>query len=302
MNRLWVAWAVAAALLAAGAVSAAEDSFQGVERIVAVGDVHGDYDQFVKTLRAAKVIDAKNNWAAGKTHLVQNGDVLDRWPDSKQVMDLLMKLEVQSAKAGGAVHALIGNHEAMVVLGDWRYVHPGEAEAHGSRDAYKKAMGADGKYGKWIRGLNTVIKVNDIVFVHAGITPRTAQMSIREINDKMREHLRRGGMDGIAMTSGSPVWDRTLALAPEDRVADALTEVLKRYGAKHMVIAHTVAREGVHTRAGGRLIRIDVGMSRYYGGPAACLVVEKGVLYEVRHPDKKRKLPVDAPAEEPAAR
>jgi hypothetical protein len=41
-------------------------------------------------------------------------------------MDLLMKLEKQAKKAKGYLHALIGNHEAMNVYGDLRYVHPGE--------------------------------------------------------------------------------------------------------------------------------------------------------------------------------
>ena len=84
---------------------------------------------FVKVLQSASLIDTKGDWAGGKTHLVQTGDVLDRGPDSKAVMDLLIKLEKQSAAAGGAVHCLIGNHEAMNVYGDLRYVSPGEYAA-----------------------------------------------------------------------------------------------------------------------------------------------------------------------------
>ena len=82
----------------------------------------------------------KLNWAAGKTHLVQIGDVLDRGPDSRKAMDLLMKLEGQAADAGGAVHPLIGNHEAMVLLNDWRYVHPAEELAFGGAEAYRKHL------------------------------------------------------------------------------------------------------------------------------------------------------------------
>ena len=107
----------------------AQDSAVGVSRIVAVGDVHGDFAQFTTVLRQAGVIDAKNRWAGGQTHLVQAGDVPDRGPDSRQVMDLLMELTPQAEKAGGQVHALIGNHEAMRALGDLRYVSPGEYEA-----------------------------------------------------------------------------------------------------------------------------------------------------------------------------
>jgi len=101
----------------------------GVERIVAVGDVHGDYEQLVAVLKSAGLINEQGNWTGGKTHLVQNGDVLDRGPDSRRAMDLLMRLEQQAAEAGGYVHALIGNHEAMNVYGDLRYTSAAEFAA-----------------------------------------------------------------------------------------------------------------------------------------------------------------------------
>jgi hypothetical protein len=285
-----VGLAVLAAALAGAARPAAQDTWTGVERIVAVGDVHGDYEQFVKVLRAADCLDEKGDWAGAKTHLVQVGDVLDRGPDSRRVMDLLMKLEGQAAAAGGAVHSLIGNHEAMVLLGDWFYVHPGETAAFGGAEAYRKAMAADGLYGRWIRGHNAAIKINDIVFVHAGISRESARRTLAEINEAVREQLRKGAADGLATDLDGPLWYRGLALGDEGEVASDLKEVLGRYGAGRMVIGHTVASQGVVSRAGGRLLRIDVGMTAQYGGPAACLVVEKGVLYEVRHPKVRRKL------------
>jgi len=294
LARVWMLGAAAAALLLIGPAFAQQDAWTGVDRIVAVGDVHGDFDQFVKTLRAARVIDEKNEWIGGKTHLVQVGDVLDRGPDSRKAMDLLMKLEEEASKAGGAVHALIGNHEAMVLLGDWRYVSPQEEKAFGGAEPYREAMSA--KYGRWIRSHNAVVKINEIVFVHAGITLAFARRSITEINQAVREDLEKGNEHGIAMDLSGPLWDRTLATGDEDEVSKELEEVLKGYGARRMVVGHTVSTQGVSARAGGRLIRIDVGMFSGFGGPAACLVVENGTFYEVRFPDTKRKLPLEAPA------
>jgi hypothetical protein len=119
-----------AVLLLLGVPAAAEkDTWTGVDRIIAIGDVHGDYEQFVKLLRSAGLIDDNEDWAGGRTHLVQTGDVPDRGADTRKVMDLLMKLEKQAKKAKGYVHALIGNHEAMNMYGDLRYVHPGEYSA-----------------------------------------------------------------------------------------------------------------------------------------------------------------------------
>jgi hypothetical protein len=280
-----------------------QEKWSDVERIVAVGDVHGDFEQFVKALQAAGVVDEKNDWAAGKTHLVQTGDVLDRGPDSRPAMDLLMKLEEQAAKAGGAVHALIGNHEAMVLADLWYYLHPGEIKAFGTEEDFRKAMSAEGAYGKWIRGHNAVIQINDVLFAHAGVTPACARRSLREINGTVQKELGKDDEDGLAMGYSGPLWNRSLALGDEEEVAQALDEVFAKYGAKHMVVGHTVSTEGIAVRAGGRLIRVDVGMCRYYGSrPAACLVIEKGVFYEVRHPDIKRKLSLApaSPAVEPA--
>jgi hypothetical protein len=119
----------------ATAALAQQDDWQGVERIVAIADVHGDYDNYIKVLEQAGVIDRRGRWSGGRTHLVQIGDVPDRGPDTDRIIRHLMTLESEAEKKGGRVHALIGNHEAMNVAGDLRYVHPGEFEAVKSRRA-----------------------------------------------------------------------------------------------------------------------------------------------------------------------
>ena len=60
--------------------------WQGVGKIVAVADIHGDFNHFVEILRGTELIDADMNWKGGKTHLVQMGDVVDRGPDAKKVL------------------------------------------------------------------------------------------------------------------------------------------------------------------------------------------------------------------------
>ena len=84
--------------------------------------------EFVAVLRLAGLVDEKEHWSGGQTHFVQTGDLLDRGSDTRQVLELLMRLEGEAKKAGGRVHALLGNHEVMNLLGDLRYV---------SREEYK---------------------------------------------------------------------------------------------------------------------------------------------------------------------
>ena len=98
--------------------------WQGVEHVVAFADVHGAYDELHQLLRDSSVIDAQDHWAAGTTHVVSLGDLLDRGTGSRRIMDLLMRLQGEATAAGGRLHVLLGNHEAMNLLGDLRYVDP----------------------------------------------------------------------------------------------------------------------------------------------------------------------------------
>jgi hypothetical protein len=83
------------------------DTWTGVKRVVAIGDIHGDYDQFLELLVQTGLTNKKGGWTGGKAHLVQTGDIPDRGPDTRKIMDLVMRLEKQARKAGGQVHALM---------------------------------------------------------------------------------------------------------------------------------------------------------------------------------------------------
>ncbi len=302
----------------------------GVSRIVAVGDVHGDYGQFVTILRQAGVIDGKTRWVGGRTHLVQTGDVPDRGPDSRKVMELLMALAPQAQGAGGAVHALVGNHEAMNMLGDLRYVHPGEYAAFRSGrarqlqsrawevlsdsarrgdKAYKAqwfaehplgwveqrmAFEGNGRYASWIRNNPAVLKIDDYLFVHGGIGPRYVDSTMAAINAHVREALR-GDVSppegNIAEDPEGPLWYRGLATGSEAELAAHVDSVLARFGVKHIVIGHTVTPGTILPRFGGKVIMIDAGLSAAYGGQQAALVVEGDSTFTL-HRGKRLPLPL----------
>ena len=141
----WTAGAVLVALLlVAGArpVPAAQQpnawpacDLRTTERVVAVGDVHGSYDGLVAILRTAGLIDARARWSGGRAILVQTGDVVDRGPDSRKALDLLRRLEGEAMRARGRVYPLLGNHEFMLMIGDWRYVSAEELAAFRTADS-----------------------------------------------------------------------------------------------------------------------------------------------------------------------
>ena len=119
------------AVLFTACATAAEVSLrqQAAPAVFVIGDIHGDYNAYMAVLRDAELVDKKGRWSGGKARLVQTGDVPDRGPETRKILDHLIKLEKQAARKGGAVIALIGNHEAMNITGDLRYVTPSEYQA-----------------------------------------------------------------------------------------------------------------------------------------------------------------------------
>jgi hypothetical protein len=305
---------------AAGGV---QHTWNGVERVIAVGDVHGDYEQFFEALRSSGLIDGHGNWIGGRTHLVQTGDILDRGPDSRKVMDLLMHLEPQADRAGGKVHVLLGNHEAMNLYGDLRYVSPGEIAAF--RDDHseevrrkllpasaparpdpnweaqnplglaerRQALSPEGRYGKWLAGKNAVVKINDTLFVHAGISPKYANHSIGQINAQIRDELHNFEKlhGGMVLDEMGPLWYRGLSNGG-DELLSHVNEVLSNFGVERIVVGHSYANAAITPRFGGKVVMIDIGLPRVYDnlGKMGTLILEHGKAYAL-HRGKKIELP-----------
>ncbi len=119
---------------------------------VAVGDVHGDLDDFVAILQKAGLIDQERRWHGGATVFVQVGDLIDRGPRPREVMDLVMTLEPEAKKAGGRVVSVLGNHEVMNLMGDLRYVTPENYASFAEENSEKHRRSAWQAFSKWRAG------------------------------------------------------------------------------------------------------------------------------------------------------
>lgn len=95
------------ALWAGPSVQLAKESTASA-RVVAVGDIHGDFDALVSILQETGIIDDQHNWSGGAATLVQTGDFLDRGAKHRRIMDLFMALEVQAAETNGRVVVFAG--------------------------------------------------------------------------------------------------------------------------------------------------------------------------------------------------
>ena len=260
-----------------------------LERVVAVGDVHGAFDQFASILRAAGLVDARNRWTGGKAVLVQTGDVLDRGRDSRKALDLLRRLEREARGAGGAVYALLGNHELMRLASDWRYVSEGELQAFRTPASdglleMLRAFAADGEYGAWIRARPTVARINRILFLHGGLTETAAALGCDGVNAAVRKDFAALPVPPAELSAlfaageNGPLWYRGLANAPEATLSPGLEAILQRLDARAIVIGHTTVLPGrIAPRLGGKVIQIDTGMLNgqfYPGGVASALEIQ----------------------------
>jgi Calcineurin-like phosphoesterase len=272
-------------------------------RLVAIGDLHGDLDHTRRALRLAGAIDEHDHWIGGALVVVQTGDEVDRGDDDRTILDLVDSLSKQAAAAGGAIVPLLGNHEIMNALLDFRYATPGGLAAFSLFDAPDAAAPAaqvpasargraaafepGGVYARLFSGRAFVAKVGDTVFVHGGILPKHVAYGLDRMNDEIDEWLagRRAAPPAALVAEDGPVWTR--AYSSEDAPADCedLKTALRELGAARMVVGHTVQHRGINSACDAGVWRIDVGLSRYFGGPIEVLQIQGAdvtVLRETR--------------------
>ncbi len=336
-RRLFGLLGLVFAMIASASQSGAATSAQ---RIIAVGDLHGDYQAWMTIARAAGLVDARGRWAGGSTTFVQLGDVLDRGPDSLKIIRSLQELQKQAPRKGGKVIVVLGNHEAMNLIGDYRYTTPGEyaafvdgqsaarreklyqlnkAAIEASYRASNPQMTAEaihqawiastplgwvehklawmpsGELGQWATRNPAIVKIGDTLFVHGGISAELAKIPLAEVNKRVAAAMAAGDESPKSILTDplGPLWYRGLVRADADAEAERtenargapaatgprptpdeeLSSVLAAYGAKRLVIGHTPILSNITITSSGRLVRIDTGISRYYGGPLTWLEI-----------------------------
>ena len=263
-----------------------------VDRIVAVGDIHGDMNSIQEMLIDIGILDRNLHWAAGETWLVQVGDQLDRGDDERDILEWLEVLADEAHAAGGAAHVLLGNHELMNVDFDFRYVTEGgwldfadvpydeddpviqqfEEFERGRVAAFRPG----GPYARLLAEHNTIEQIGDNVFVHGGVLPHHAEYGLEAINDEVQAWMRgERSRPSISEGSDSPIWSRHYS---DDEVsADdcaLLEQTLDALNAERMIVGHTVQYDlGINSDCDGKVWRVDVGIADYYGGPGQALEI-----------------------------
>ncbi len=266
--------------------------FPAAPRVVAIGDVHGDLDATRRALRLAGAIDAQDRWVGGRLVVVQVGDQLDRGDEERAILHLFDRLAHEAAAAGGAFHALNGNHELMNALLDLRYVteggfgdfgdvgsalHASDSALfayHAAQRGRVVAFRPGGEYARLLSERNTIAMVGGDLFVHGGVLPDHAAHGIERINAEIRAWLR-GDAPPPPWVRGadSPTWTRVYSTEVGAEACATLTQALATVGARRMIVGHSVHRQGVTSYCDGRVWAIDVGLGKAYGGPMEVLEI-----------------------------
>ena len=224
-----------------------QEVFNNIKKIAAFSDLHGQYDLTVDLLKNNNIIDEQLNWSFGKGHLVIVGDVFDRGAKVNEILWLIFKLEQQAKSNGGRVHFLLGNHEYMVLHGDNRYIHEKyELTSIVLEKEYQEFYGLNTVLGRWLRSKNTIVKINENIFVHGGVSKKFItknDYSLKKINaimrsslDRSKEEMKTTDFYKTYYGKKSLIWYR--GYFNDDLKEEEISNILDLLDTEHIVVGH----------------------------------------------------------------
>ncbi|MGE3173448.1 MAG: metallophosphoesterase [Planctomycetota bacterium] len=289
--------------------------------VVAIGDLQGDLCGLEAILRTAKLVDAAGEWIGARRHLVLAGDLIGGHADGCLLTFRVRRLERQARAAGGAVHALLGNHELLPARGEvdkwtgaekeqWRRHPPAGAPSPKPRDAFR----GDGAPAHWLRRRNAVVRIGDDLFAHAGVDAWLTVAAVGEVNATVRAWIAHWqgvgaspspatqwavgapGMARDAALARGPLWTRGFKPDGDRRPAGGpsradLCAWLDAHGLRRLVVGHAPVDGGVlqaHPYYGDRVAMLDTRIADPRRGRLAALCLDAGAQRALDVPQERR--------------
>lgn len=247
-------------------------------RIVVIGDIHGDMTRLTKVLIDAKIINTDFKWIAEPydTTIVQLGDQVDdlrirnneiiEWnskPDFGTIIftDFLSNL---AKRNGGNFISLIGNHELLNTKGNFEYV------SKKNRVKYRHELFMPGGYYTNILAKRPIVlKIGDYIFCHGGIKMEhlimleECERNIYELNYIWSDYMNNEAdcminkylLNQLIFSSNGILWTRN--------INGCVNEVLNKLKSKYMIVGHTIVPE--ITLKDDKIWYVDTGLSKKYG-------------------------------------
>jgi hypothetical protein len=236
-----------------------------------MADTHGEFAIAVQLLQRQRIIDEQLRWSFGKGRLAILGDVFDRGPNHTELLWLIYKLEAEAARAGGGVHMALGNHEAMVLTGDERYLNPKYRRVVSvlGASSHTKLWDQQSLLGQWLRTKAAVFRLGPYLCLHGGISRQLVdqRLTLAEINKVVRESLREqhpsNALSELLLGPAGPLWYRGYfereARAGGFTVArnDDIDLIVDTFKVRAVLVGHTTVPT-VTSLYDGRVIAVQV--------------------------------------------
>ncbi len=261
------------------------------EPIFVVGDIHGQFDRLLDNLQTHGVIDKQLKWNWKKGHLVFVGDIFDRGTKVTETLWFIYRLEQEAEKAGGQVHITFGNHELMVLNKDNRYIaREYKTLCNNLGLNYDALFHSNSVLGEWLRSKNSLTKINDVLFVHAGISTKQVESGIspEQTNALMRQYFVAGSNPNNhekyeqILRSFGPFWYRGYFMERSKYKKITETEldgILKELNVSRIVVGHT-ENEILGSPFNGKIIDVNIPLADD-SIPNQALLIEDGKFYHL---------------------
>lgn len=262
-----------------------EWTFPACERLIVIGDIHGDLQRLTECFYKAGLINHQFQWIASppNTWVIQLGDQVDSmsrgtsqsWETMADVnvIHFMDQMDAIARPHGGRVISIIGNHELMNVLGDFSYVSPKSISELGGPSARAHKFRPGGPIAKILAKRPVAVKIGELLFCHAGMLPHHLHIagSIDQMNIWTKKFLLRepfspmeaDGLQKIILNQSGILWNRHYSEISDHERLTSLNHVLSLTGCKAMFVGHTVVPQiiALYDR---KLWFVDNGVSRAF--------------------------------------
>lgn len=279
-------------------------------RIVAIGDLHGDLAAFAALCRESKLINTDGHWVGADSHLVLLGDLIGGHKDSRLLLDMVMRLEREAHSQRGMVHALLGNHDLLPIQGLLHGMTNKEKKQYRDFPTTEDAFRRTTCYAAWIRTRNSLLRLGDWLFTHAGLDTWALATEPGSINATVRAWVRFWQNVGPKPPDNThwvvapedlarkynmrpgPLWNRSLRVkvinqkechCPSHQPMDPkkLKVALARWKAKRLVVGHCPIESGEilmhHPLYKERVVMVDTRISAAEGRISALCITSHQV-------------------------
>jgi hypothetical protein len=267
-------------------------TYDSVERLFVIGDIHGQCDSLKKFLFNNKITDSKNHWQFGSGHLLFMGDIFDRGETVTEALWLIYRLEQEARKSGGMVHLILGNHELMTFTGDSRYVADKYLYLFKNLNIdYQKNYSNKSVIGRWLKSKNTMVKINDLLFVHGGIHPDLLSYKVTAdsinnlvyslLNAKRKKDKPSGALVDFLLSINGPFWYRGMIQREQlygSLNDENLNSILKFYKVNKIMVGHSYL-PAITQFYNAKIYGLDVPFYLFPGSPMEGLYIDSSGYY-----------------------